>query len=272
MYKKIHEKKFRSSQEATDYADKSGWNYVGYKGMLRKYHLYTGVIIGTDEQVFEDYQLRLDSDGHVALYTNSKLGSTTLISRLPEYVWASEDLYRYSKQLLNEANQKLRDEYDNWFSIVKKAINCFSVHAHEKVEGELVSSSIVFPALIDFSTLQEALEWAIYQVENDTGVGKKTYRIVYDNNVDFEELYSEVESIGWVFEKKQEIMSANYFYIGVIVNESGQITESLRLRLYSKGKVMVFADASVSNTQKLDSLPEKVWGSLEDYKSTHPKA
>ncbi|EPW6924958.1 hypothetical protein ACWOYG_001201 [Vibrio parahaemolyticus] len=272
MYKKIYEKKFPNSQEATNYADKSGWNYVGQKGMIRKYHLYSGVTIGINEEVLEDYQLRLSSDGHVALYTNTKLSSTISTSRLPQYVWGSEDLYTYSKQLLNEANQKLREEYGNWFSITKKSIDNFNVHAHEKIEG--VGASIVFPALMQFPTLQEAVNWAISQVEGDTGVGKKTYRVVYDDNsADFEDLYSRVESIGWVFEKKQKIMSENYFYTGIIVDHNGKLVESLRLRLYSKGKVMIYADTSVSDTQKLESLPEKVWSTLEDYnKSTQPEA
>ena len=164
MYKKIFEKKFRGSAEATDWLDETGWEYAGARGLIRKYHLYVGVSIGIGGNVIEEYRLRLYSDGYVALYCNSSI-SGTISASLPARVFASKHIFDHLKATVAELNGRLANEHGHFYQLEWDAHKKFSVYALEARANEL-GKTLKRPCIASFSAPVPAYEWAVNRLKS----------------------------------------------------------------------------------------------------------
>lgn len=163
MYRKVFEKKFRDSAEATDALDKAGWTYAGKKGVLRKYHLYTGVTIDIREgRLREAHKLRLHSDGHVELFNDYSISSTISTGALPAWVLLSKDVYDHLKTTIAELNGKLAEEHGHQFYIEWDGNKMFGVYELATQVGH-PGKTIKKTSCASFIGPMPAFEWAVSQ-------------------------------------------------------------------------------------------------------------
>ncbi len=159
MFIKVHEKKFKTSSDATEYLDSSGWVYIGKKGIIRQYHLYKGVSMNVNGEVVEDHKVRLYADGHVILY-NDKSISGTLMAGLPPRVWHSKEIYELGEEILKDFNLKLNVDYDLVYQIHDEGHNNFCLYKLEK-QGDSYGKVTIKPSIRTFDSPHKAFAWAV---------------------------------------------------------------------------------------------------------------
>jgi hypothetical protein len=163
MYKKVFEKKFPSSADATEFLDSTGWNYVGGKGFLRRFHLYEGVTMMWNGTVSEKHKLRLYSDGHVVLYNDYSINGTLGVSALPPRVWPSEDIYHHLKKCVDEYNEKLANDYGHVFYIENEWHLKYGVYELKESQGG-VGKVVIRPSVKSFKSPREAFDWCVSEI------------------------------------------------------------------------------------------------------------
>ena len=164
MYKKVFEKKFPDSSSATEFLDSTGWNYLGKKGILTKFHLYEGVTMMWDGSVSEKHKLRLYPDGHVVLYNDYNLRATLGVSDLPQRVWPSEEIYHYLNKRIDEYNDKLANEYGHQYLIENEWHKRYGLYKLETKEGSIGKVKLK-PAFKTFESPKQAFDWAVSNIE-----------------------------------------------------------------------------------------------------------
>lgn len=119
--RKIHEHRFASDAEALAYIKSANWDYIGRRGLFRKFDYYRGssfyeIAGDLDHREYETrFGLKLFPGGYVslhALYDSS--GSKPLgMSKLPDLLWPSEDSRSFSKKMCAKVNEVLEDDGAN---------------------------------------------------------------------------------------------------------------------------------------------------------------
>lgn len=163
-YRKIFEKKFRDAATATDALDAADWTYAGKKGLLKKYHSYTGLLILSKGEVREEYEARLHDDGLVELLTNTAISSTLGTTALPDWVYKSKDIYEHLHGYVRELNEMLSTEHGRKFLISWDGPKQFSVYALDTLPPHNVKVQRM-PRLVKFSGPKDAFDWAVAESE-----------------------------------------------------------------------------------------------------------
>jgi hypothetical protein len=166
MYRKICEKKFRGSPEATDFLNETGWHYVGKRGLVWKHHLYVGISIGIRGELTDSYRLHLYSDGHVKLFCDHSISGVTYASGLPARVFPSKPIFEHFTQTLSELNAKLANDHGHRYSLQWDAHNKFSVYAlDDNPDG--IGKSVRRPCIASFTAPIPAFDWAVDRHANE---------------------------------------------------------------------------------------------------------
>lgn len=121
--RKIHEHRFPTIQRAIEYVESAEWQYVGRKGVFRKYDRYIGscfYAISGDTSGGEHetrFALKLYQDGYVCLCVikdtsgNPPIGTT----KLPELVWPSASSRNFTIRMVKKVNDVLEESRsDMW--------------------------------------------------------------------------------------------------------------------------------------------------------------
>jgi len=159
MYKKIFEKKFKDSADATNFLDSTGWDYKGKKGIFSKYHLYVGVEIYMNS-VTAAYKLRLYPEGHVVLFSDYSLNGVLGTTGLPTRVWESKHIYDHLTSFVSEANEKLRNQHGCQFQIEWAGPKSFLVFQLER-EKDGFGFTMGREHVAHFEYPKPAFDWAI---------------------------------------------------------------------------------------------------------------
>lgn len=158
MYRKVYEKKFRSNAEATDYADSTGWKYIGRRGILKKHDVYLGMsasYAGDRPRQDDYYKLKIFSDGYVSLHATKECGIEST-SSLPNRVWPSVYEYEFEREQLELVNSELLNLHFVLYPIGPKN---FALHELIKTENGF-GFNRKDAAIQAFISPQRALEWA----------------------------------------------------------------------------------------------------------------
>lgn len=101
MKRKVFEQNFKTKIEAVEALEEAGYWYRGRKGLIRKYHRYTGISVYrsldgfcgyTDRDNIDEYEVRLFDDGYLAIYVDHK-SSLLGLSKLPAPVYMDYHAY-----------------------------------------------------------------------------------------------------------------------------------------------------------------------------------
>lgn len=136
----VYKTKFSDLEKAIEYADSSGWSFLGMHGFFSSYRLYRGVIFvypeycDGAEQI--DYRLKIYSNGSVKLLVNTATGIVGE-SCLPSYVYPSVSDY-YS--IRAEIDDTLSDFLELGFTIASHGRNNFELLDYEGDTFEPIAS------------------------------------------------------------------------------------------------------------------------------------
>lgn len=153
-YYKYFETKFRDQAAATDYATTAGWDYLGYKGLFRKYHEYQGTY-ASESDLYR--RLRIYADGHTCLCGPEKHARSC---HLPEWVYRNE--YHY---------KQCRERYEETFKIVREAGYDMAWHGLEQCFVSAVGADhVIGDVVYEASSFDEVLKWIASHSNQNTEV------------------------------------------------------------------------------------------------------
>lgn len=121
--RKIYEHRFLTVEKAIEYIENSEWDYVGRRGIFRKYDHYEGSEFysrsgDTSGREYETrYALKLYQDGYVSLHVIKDTSENPLcgISKLPDLLWSSADSRYFTIRMVKKVNETLeKSGSDMW--------------------------------------------------------------------------------------------------------------------------------------------------------------
>lgn len=138
----IHEKRFPTIEQALEYIEGANWDYIGRKGVLKKYDRYEGSTfyskVGelSGREYETRYVLKLFPDGYVSLHVaKDTSGSPPMMTTaLPDLLWTSADTRDFSMKMVEKVNEVLEEDGSDLWVAFRHHPNKFPLHKKSEVE------------------------------------------------------------------------------------------------------------------------------------------